>query len=124
MKKNRVDDIWDYKRKLKRDSILLLISAATVYIIYRCHINPAFNKMGFWEIYTSVAMKYYGIISVAFASICVLLSGNFAVKSIWGQRERRPIRLLAVIIDLALIYHISKLLFIGIAVLANLAGLL
>lgn len=124
MKKNRVDDIWDYKRKLKRDSILLLISAATVYIIYRCHINPAFNKMGFWEIYTSVAMKYYGIISVAFASICVLLSGNFAVKSIWGQRERRPIRLLAVVIDLALIYHISKLLFIGIAVLANLAGLL
>lgn len=124
MKKNRVDDIWDYKRKLKRDSILLLISAATVYIIYRCHINPAFNKMGFWEIYTSVAMKYYGIISVAFAIICVLLSGNFAVKSIWGQRERRPIRLLAVIIDLALIYHISKLLFIGIAVLANLAGLL
>lgn len=122
--KNRVDDVWDYKRKVKRDSILLLVCAAAVYTIYRCHINPAFNKMGFWDIYTSAAMRYYGFANLVFASICVFPSGNFSVKSIWEQREQRPFRLLAVIIDLILIYHISKLLFIGLAILANLVGLL
>lgn len=111
-------------QRLKRDSILLLISAAAVYTIYRCHINPTFNKMGFWEIYTSAAMRYYGFASLAFAGICVFPSGDFSVKSIWEQREQRLFRLLAVIVDLTLIYHISKLLFIGLAVLANLAGLL
>lgn len=124
MKKNRNNDVWDYKRKLKRDSILLLISAAAVYTIYRCQINPIFNKIGFWETYTSAAMKCYGMISVAFASTCAYLSGNITLKSIWGQRERRMLRLFAVTVDLTLIYHISKLLFIGLAVLANLAGVL
>lgn len=117
---NKIDYTWDYKRRLKRDSILLLISAFVISVIYFSKINPLFNKIGFIKIYTTMIMRYFGL----FVVTLVCWFGNLSFSNIWGHQEGRIIRLLAIAIDLVLTYHIAKLTFIGFAVLGNLTGLL
>lgn len=117
---NKIDYTWDYKRRLKSDSILLLISALVISVIYFSKINPLFNKIGFIKIYTTMTMRYFGL----FVVTLVCWFGNLSFSNIWGHQEGRIIRLLAIAIDLVLTYHIAKLTFIGFAVLGNLIELL
>lgn len=124
MKKNRDNDIWDYKRKLKRDSILLLMCAVAIYVIYCFNINPIIKQMGFWKTYNSTGMKYIGISLLSTAIVYSIVRGDIKISSVWGQREGRAIRLSAAAIDTILNYHITKLFFLGMALLANLAGLI
>lgn len=117
---NKIDYTCDYKGRLKRDSILLLISALSVFVISYSKISPTFNRMVFLQIYTSKTMRYFGLFVVSL----VCWFGNLSFSNIWGHQEGRIIRLLAISIDLVLTYHIAKLTFIGFAVLGSLTGLL
>lgn len=117
---NKIDYTWDYKGRLKRDSILLLISALSVFVISYSKFIPTFNRMVFLQIYTSKIMRYYGLIIVTF----VCWFENLSFSNIWGHKEGRIIRLLAISTDLVLTYHIAKLTFIGAAVLGSLLELL
>lgn len=117
---NKIDYTWDYKERLKRDSMLLLISALSVFVISYSKISPTFNRMGFLQIYTSETMRYYGLFIVTL----VCLFENLSFSNIWGHQEGRIIRLLAISTDLVLTYHIAKLTFIGVAVLGSLIELL
>lgn len=117
---NKIDYTWDYKGRLKRDSIMLLISALSVFIISYSKISPTFNRMVFLQIYISKTMRYFGLFVVSL----VCWFGNLSFSNIWGHQEGRIIRLLAISTDLVLTYHIAKLTFIGGAVLGSLIGLL
>ena len=117
---NKIDYTWDYKRRLKHDGIILMIIALAVFVIYYNKITPTFNKMGFLKIYTSSTMRFLGL----FAITLVYSFGDLKLSSIWGNRKGRIVRLLAMVIDLVLTYHIAKLTFIGVAVLGSLIGLL
>lgn len=121
---NKIDYTWDYKERLKRDSIMLLISALSVFVISYSKISPTFNRMGFLQIYTSETMRYFGLFIVTLVCLFENLSENLSFSNIWGHKEGRIIRLLAISTDLVLTYHIAKLTFIGVAVLGSLIGLL
>ena len=117
---NKIKNTWDYKGRLKHDGIILMIIALAVFVIYYSKISPTFNRMGFLKIYTSSTMRFLGL----FAITLVYSFGDLKLSSIWGNRKGRIVRLLAMVIDLVLTYHIAKLTFIGFAVLGNLTGLL
>lgn len=116
----KIKNTWDYKQRLKHDGIILMIIALAVFVIYYSKISPSFNRMGFLKIYTSLTMRFLGL----FAITLVYSFGDLKLSSIWGNRKGRIVRLLAMVIDLVLTYHIAKLTFIGFAVLGNLTGLL
>ena len=117
---NKIENTWNYKGRLKHDGIILMIIALAVFVIYYSKITPTFNRMGFLKIYTSSTMRFLGL----FAITLVYSFGDLKLSSIWGNRKGRIVRLLAMVIDLVLTYHIAKLTFIGFAVLGNLTGLL
>lgn len=116
---NKIDYTWDYKRRLKRDSIMLLISVVLAYIVYLHIILPRMEDWSFYEIYN---MPNLGIIAFAVWIISIgmsIVAQNITFTQIWNPPYKRTIRLLALLIDIIMNYFFIKcVLIIGWALLA------
>ena len=116
---NKIKNTWDYKRRLKRDSVLLLISVVLAYIIYLHIILPRMEDWSFYEIYN---MPNLGIIAFAIWIISIgmsIVAQNITFTQIWNPSYKRTIRLLALLIDIIMNYFFIKcVLIIGWALLA------
>lgn len=116
---NKIDYTWYYKRRLKRDSIMLLISVVLAYIVYLHIILPRMEDWSFYEIYN---MPNLGIIAFAVWIISIgmsIVAQNITFTQIWNPPYKRTIRLLTLLIDIIMNYFFIKcILIIGWALLA------
>lgn len=109
---NKIDYTWDYKRRLKRDSIMLLISVVLAYIVYLHIILPRMEDWSFYEIYN---MPNLGIIAFAVWIISIgmsIVAQNITFTQIWNPPYKRTIRLLALLIDIIMNYFFIKCILI------------
>lgn len=109
---NKIDYTWDYKGRLKRDSILLLISVVLAYIVYLHIILPRMEDWSFYEIYN---MPNLGIIAFAVWIISIgmsIVAQNITFTQIWNPPYKKTIRLLALLIDIIMNYFFIKCILI------------
>ena len=105
---NKIDYTWDYKRRLKRDSIMLLISVVLAYTVY---LHIIFSRMEDWSFYEIYNMPNLRIIAFAIWIISIgmsIVAQNITFTQIWNPTYKRTIRLLALLIDIIMNYFFIK----------------
>lgn len=109
---NKIDYTWDYKGRLKRDSIMLLISVVLAYIVYLHIIFPRMEDWSFYEIYNMPNLRIIAfavwIISIGIS----IVAQNITFTQIWNPTYKRAVRLLALLIDIIMNYFFIKCILI------------
>lgn len=87
---NKIDYTWDYKGRLKRDSILLLISVVLAYTVY---LHIIFSRMEDWSFYEIYNMPNLRIIAFAIWIISIgmsIVAQNITFTQIWNPHTKEP----------------------------------
>ena len=109
---NKIKNTWDYKRRLKHDVVLLLISVVVVYIIYFFKIFPGMEGWNFYKFYN---MPGLGIIAFAVCIISIgmaIVAKKITFTQIWNPPYKRATRLLALLVDIIMNYFFTKCILI------------